>query len=173
MEEELKMYYEESQKLKVQISEKQKTFKEAATIEVELNDRLAHLSRERAELAARMASIDASVPSALRDLEGISAQMEILKRQQRELRNQMAHREDLHIKEELARLNLMSNSTLMKIAYRNAELDKLRKSLEILSQEETEQAKSTKIELGINTFSISLVSTSSSIRLIASFHTRI
>lgn len=152
LEEELKMYYEESQKLKVQISEKQKTFKEAATIEVELNDRLAHLSRERAELAARMASIDASVPSALRDLEGISAQMEILKRQQRELRNQMAHREDLHIKEELARLNLMSNSTLMKIAYRNAELDKLRKSLEILSQEETEQAKSTKIELGINTF---------------------
>lgn len=152
LEEELKMYYEENQKLKVQISERQKTFKEAAIIEVELNDRLAHLSRERAELAARMASIDASVPSALRELEGISAQMEILKRQQRELRNQMAHREDLYIKEELARLNLMSNSTLMKIADRNAELDKLRKSLEILSQEETEQAKSTKIELGINTF---------------------
>ena len=152
LEEELKMYYEESQKFKVQISERQKTFKEAATIEVELNDRLAHLSRERAELAARMASIDASVPSALRELEGISAQMEILKRQQRELRNQMAHSEDLHIKEELARLNLMSNSTLMKIADRNAELDKLRKSLEILSQEETGQAKSTKIELGINTF---------------------
>ncbi len=152
LEEELKMYYEENQKLKVQISERQKTFKEAAIIEVELNDRLAHLSRERAELAARMASIDASVPSALRELEGISAQMEILKRQQRELRNQMAHREDLYIKEELARLNLMSNSTLMKIADRNAELDKLRKSLEILSQEGTEQAKSTKIELGINTF---------------------
>ena len=152
LEEELKMYYEESQKFKVQISERQKTFKEAATIEVELNDRLAHLSRERAELAARMASIDASVPSALRELEGISAQIEILKRQQRELRNQMAHSEDLHIKEELARLNLMSNSTLMKIADRNAELDKLRKSLEILSQEETGQAKSTKIELGINTF---------------------
>lgn len=152
LEEELKMYYEENQKLKVQISERQKTFKDAAIIEVELNDRLAHLSRERAELAARMASIDASVPSALRELEGISAQMEILKRQQRELRNQMAHREDLYIKEELARLNLMSNSTLMKIADRNAELDKLRKSLEILSQEGTEQAKSTKIELGINTF---------------------
>lgn len=152
LEEELKMYYEENQKLKVQISERHKTFKEAAIIEVELNDRLAHLSRERAELAARMASIDASVPSALRELEGISAQMEILKRQQRELRNQMAHREDLYIKEELARLNLMSNSTLMKIADRNAELDKLRKSLEILSQEGTEQAKSTKIELGINTF---------------------
>lgn len=152
LEEELKMYYEENQKLKVQISERQKTFKEAAIIEVELNDRLAHLSRERAELAARMASIDASVPSALRELEGISAQMEILKRQQRELRNQMAHREDLYIKEELARLNLMSNSTLMKIADRNAELDKLRKSLEILSQEGTEQAKSNKIELGINTF---------------------
>lgn len=151
LEEELKMYYEESQKLKVQISERQKTFKEAATIEVELNDRLAHLSRENADLAARMASIDASNPDALREMEEISTQMEILKRQQRELRNQMAHGEDLHIKEELARLNSMSNSTLMKIADRNAELDKLRKSLELLSQEETEQTKSTKIELGINT----------------------
>ena len=151
LEEELIMYNNESQKLKAQISERQKVFKEAAAVEVEINERLAYLSRENAELAARMASIDASDQSALRELEEISAQMEMLKRQQRELRNQMAHSDDLHIKEELARLNSMSNSTLMKIADRNAELDKLRKSLELLSREETVQAKSTKIELDINT----------------------
>lgn len=151
LEKELQMYYEESQKYKAQIAERQMVFKETAALEVELNDKLAHLSRENADLAARMASIDASNPNALREMEEISAQMEILKRQQRELRNQMAHGDDLHIKEDLARLNSMSNSTLMKIADRNAELDKLRKSLELVSQEETEQTKSTKIELGINT----------------------
>lgn len=151
LEEELKMYYEESQRLKVLISERQKSFKEAVAIELELNDRLAHLSREYADLAAHLASIDASNPSAIREMEENSAQMEILKRQQRELRNQIAHGDDPHIKEELARLNSMNNSTLMKIANRNAELDKLHQSLELLSQEETEQTKSTKIELGINT----------------------
>ncbi len=151
LEEDLKTYYDESQKLKAQISEKQKVFKETAVFEVELNEKLAYLSKENAELVARMASIDASDPRALREIEEISVQMEVLKRQQRELRSQMAHGDDLHIKEELARLNSMSNSTLMKIADRNAELDKLHKSLELLSQEETEQSKSTKIELGINT----------------------
>ena len=152
LEKELTVYYDESQKLKIQISERQKALKEIATFEVEFNDRLAILSRENAELAARMASIDASDPNAIREMEEISSKMEILKQKQRDLRSQMMHGDDLHIKEELARLNSMSNSTLMKIADRNAELDKLRKSLELLSQEETEQTKSTKIEFwGINT----------------------
>lgn len=151
LEKELQTYNDESQMLKKQISERQIAFRESAAIEVELNDKLAHLSRENADLASRMASIDASAPNALREMEDISAQMEMLKQQQRELRNRMNHGEGLHIKEELARLNSMSNSTLMKIADRNAELDKLRKSLELLSKEEIEQTKSTKIELGINT----------------------
>lgn len=151
LEDELIMHYQESQTFIAQITEKQMVLKKSAALEVEMNDKLAHLSRENADLAARMASIDASDPDALSEMAAISAQMEILKRQQRELRNQMAHGDDLHIKEDLARLNSMSNSTLMKIADRNAELDKLRKSLELVSQEETEQTKSTKIELGINT----------------------
>ena len=130
---ELKQYYEESQSLKAQIAEKQQMLREAATVDVELNDRQALLSRENAELAARMASIDAGTPEAIREMEEISARMEELRHQQTELRNQLAHDVGTNMKEELSRLNSLSNSTLMKIDDRNAELDKLRASLKMLS----------------------------------------
>ena len=64
LEDELKNYYHESQKLKVLISERQNVFKETAAVEVEINEKLAYLSRENAELVARMASIGASAPQA-------------------------------------------------------------------------------------------------------------
>lgn len=152
IQQELDACYKESQMLKEQIAEKQAEIKYAAREEVELQDMQAQLSRENAELAARMAAIDATSPNSIKEMEEVSMAMEELRARQRELRNRMAHGVEANMKDVMSRLNILSNNILMKIAEKNAELDKLQKSLELMAKEDKSETKSKRIELDIVTF---------------------
>lgn len=147
LESELQKYYEESKAIKEQILEKQKALHDAAARELEINERQVMLSRESAEMTAKMASIDAGTPGALEQLRILSDRQEELNKRQMMLREELSHAQSRQLKEDFARLSSLSNSTLMKIADRNAELDKLKKSLELISKDEPSQNKLTTIIL--------------------------
>ena len=143
LEKELRMYYEESKALKDQIAHRHETLRR------ETEDRMARmsaefemLSKENADALACMSSIAPTSPDAIKAMKELNERMEALQAKQMARREEMMHESEVHFKEEIARLNSMSNSTLMKIADRNAELDKLRKSLEMLTKEDSVESKS-------------------------------
>lgn len=143
LEKELRMYYEESKALKDQIAHRHEVLRR------ETEDRMARmsaefemLSKENADALSRMSSIDPTSPDAIKTMKELNDRMELLQDKQMARREEMMRESEMHFKEEIARLNTMSNSTLMKIADRNAELDKLRKSLEMLTKEDSVESKS-------------------------------
>ena len=133
--------------LKAQIAEKQASIKDFAASEVSLQERQVQLSREYAEYANYMAKADASSPESIKEMEEVSKRMESIKEQLRELSLKQAQVSETNLKEVISKLNRLSNNTLVKIAENNAELDKLRKSLEIMVAETKGKNKPTRIEL--------------------------
>ena len=143
LEKELRMYYEESKALKDQIAHRHETLRrETEERMARMSAEFEMLSKENADALARMSSIDPTSPDAIKAMKELNERMEALQAKQMARREEMMHESEVHFKEEIARLNSMSNSTLMKIADRNAELDKLRKSLEMLTKEDSVESKS-------------------------------
>lgn len=143
LEKELRMYYEESKALKDQIAHRHETLRrETEERMARMSAEFEMLSKENADALARMSSIDPTSPDAIKAMKELNDRMEALQAKQMARREEMMHESEMHFKEEIARLNSMSNSTLMKIADRNAELDKLRKSLEMLTKEDSIESKS-------------------------------
>lgn len=142
LEKELRMYYEESKALKEQIAHRHDSLRrETEERMAMMNAELEMLSKENADNVARMSDIDPTSPDAIKAMKEINERMEMLHAKQMEMRETMMRESEMHYKEEISRLNSMSNSTLMKIADRNAELDKLRKSLEMLTKEDSVDSK--------------------------------
>ena len=148
---ELDSLYHESKMLKEEISDRQRMLRDYAEMEASVHQQMANLSMENARLAERMSRIQSNSPDALIEMQQLTEQMEQLRHEQLELQDRMAHEDSRHIKEDLSRLNSLSNSMLMRIAERNAELDKLRKSQEMLTKESPSRNQATKITLDINT----------------------
>lgn len=144
---ELDSLYKESKMLKEQISDRQHMMRGQAEMIASIHQQLAKLSMENARLAEHMARIQSNDPDALHEMQQLSERMEELRYRQRDLKDQIAKEEDRRFKEELSRLNSLSNSMLMKIAERNAELDKLRKSQEMLTKESPSRNQATKVTL--------------------------
>lgn len=142
IENELRMYYEESKALKDQIAHRHETLRrETEERMARMSAEFEMLSKENADALARMSSIDPTSPDAIQAMRELNDRMEVLQAKQMATREAMMRESEMHFKEEIARLNSMSNSTLMKIADRNAELDKFRKSLEMLTKEESSESK--------------------------------
>ena len=142
---ELDNLYHESKMLKEKISDCQRKLRDYAEMEASVHQQMANLSMENARLAERMSRIKSNDPDALIEMQRLTKQMEELRHEQIEIQDRMAHEDSRHIKEDLSRLNSLSNSMLMKIAERNAELDKLRKSQEMITRESSSRNQATKI----------------------------
>lgn len=147
---ELDNLYHESKMLKEKISDCQRKLRDYAEMEASVHQQMANLSMENARLAERMSRIKSNDPDALIEMQRLTKQMEELRHEQIEIQDRMAHEDSRHIKEDLSRLNSLSNSMLMKIAERNAELDKLRKSQEMITRESSSRNQATKITQDIN-----------------------
>ena len=147
---ELDNLYHESKMLKEKISDCQRKLRDYAEMEASVHQQMANLSMENARLAERMSRIKSNAPDALIEMQRLTKQMEELRHEQIEIQDRMAHEDSRHIKEDLSRLNSLSNSMLMKIAERNAELDKLRKSQEMITRESSSRNQATKITQDIN-----------------------
>lgn len=149
LEHELADLNNESQQLKKQIADKQKIIRERATLANRLNEEEMMVSSQIMEIEDKLGTIPVEDFARISDL---THRKSLLEDKARDLTEQRKQAYDPRMRDELAQLNSRSNSIILKIAERNAELDKLQKSLEVVSNEETEQDKPMRIEFGINSF---------------------